>query len=677
MFKAKLPSSAQKLSLSKNVVSVKQASYFVIILFIFLFRFFGRWFGSLPLLSRLGLWRAIWAGFDRITTRYIAFMDRDRKNEISRVDVIELAIQNMKVKKVRTVITIGGMMIGICSIVFLVSIGYGLQQLVIQRVARLEEIRQADVSPQPGGKVVINDKTLADFTNFPTVESALPLIAVVGRVTYQSSVSDVAVFGVTSEYLEQSAIKPARGKVFESNEISTSVSEAMVDEEETEPQEPALGNDIGEVDFNIDDGAWIRVRAEPSTDGQILGYTKFDDAYRTGMEVWGEEYASTDNPSLGKSAQDAENVWLGRWVRAEVPLWKQQACAADAESDCTTEYVPVEVEGEQSIKEGYFAEIGMTITGAQPSPVKTTSDIITDSQKEEDEIAEILATIEFASQSAVVVEQPPKQVPLGKESKRLAVVNRAFLNVLGLKESEAIDQTFTASFVIIGGLLADVSEKVESVPAEYTIIGITPDDETPIVYVPFIDLRSMGIQNYSQVKITVEKDKDLPKIRQQIEAMGFATRSVADTVAQINTLFGTLRLILALLGLVALSIAALGMFNTLTVSLLERTREVGLLKAMGMRSDEVRELFLAESVVMGAFGGIGGLIAGFLLGKLLGIILSLFSLAKGEGMLTISYIPFVMAVGIVLLSLTVGVLTGLYPSKRATRISALDALRYE
>ena len=69
----------------------------------------------------------------------------------------------------------------------------------------------------------------------------------------------------------------------------------------------------------------------------------------------------------------------------------------------------------------------------------------------------------------------------------------------------------------------------------------------------------------------------------QVEALGFSTRSVADTVKQIDRLFATARVLLAVLGFVALSIAALGMFNTLTVSLLERTREVGLMKAMGMR----------------------------------------------------------------------------------------------
>ena len=130
----------------------------------------------------------------------------------------------MKSKRTRTSITVGGMTIGIGAIVFLVSMGYGFERLVITRVARLDEMKQADVSPQPGGKVKINDQTLANFKEITSVDMALPLIAVVGRVNYLNSVTDMAVYGVTTDYLKQSAIKPVDGKVFESNELSFDVS---------------------------------------------------------------------------------------------------------------------------------------------------------------------------------------------------------------------------------------------------------------------------------------------------------------------------------------------------------------------------------------------------------------------------------------------------------------------
>ena len=219
--------------------------------------------------------------------------------------------------------------------------------------------------------------------------------------------------------------------------------------------------------------------------------------------------------------------------------------------------------------------------------------------------------------------------------------------------------------------------KVESVPVEYEIIGLVPGDASPIMYVPFLDLRSMGITRYSQVRVMANNANELQKVRDIISNLGYSSTSVADTVTQIRSLFSTARFVLALLGFVALGVASLGMFNTLTVSLLERIREVGVMKAMGMKSSEVKSLFLTESMLMGFFGGVVGIIIGSLGGFSLSVLLSTFSIFKGYGFLNISSMPIAFTITITALSLLVGFITGLYPARRATKISALNALRYE
>jgi putative ABC transport system permease protein len=258
-----------------------------------------------------------------------------------------------------------------------------------------------------------------------------------------------------------------------------------------------------------------------------------------------------------------------------------------------------------------------------------------------------------------------------------AVVNRGFIKVLGLDENQAIGQKFSVTFIATGKLLNEDQDRIESIPVEYSIIGVTPDERTPLFYVPFVHLSSLGIHNYSQAKVVVNKEQNLAEVRENIESMGYSTTSVSDTVSQINSLFATLRMLLALVGMVALSVASLGMFNTLTVSLLERTREVGLLKAMGMKSYEVRDLFLAESMIMGSLGGILGITFGLLIGFILELILSAFSVVKGAGFLSIISIPLPFAATIIVLSFLVGILTGIYPARRAKKITALNALRYE
>lgn len=629
-------------------------------------------------LSKLHLPRklltAIQSPWSKVYLKFVPVFDF-RTTSISRLDLIDIAIRNMQGKRVRSTITVGGMAIGIGAIVFLVSIGYGLEHLVISRVARLDEMRQIDVSPQTGGKIKITDKTLNDFKEIGSVEKVLPLIAVVGRVNYQSSVSDMAVYGVTTEYLKQSAIRPVQGKIFDSEELSMEVPYGLSPEVvgvSTESLTGQVGEKIQDVEFTISPNQWIRVREKPDPKSKILGYTKRTEGTYSGEEYWGGSYEAKDN--IGSIGRDENGDPLGKWIKAKIYLWENKTCDIATQPDCERgKFLPLKEDLAQVQREGYFAEVNVNLAG---SSIKEANVLGVTTQKEASDTVS-LTWVEIASEAGVIKPPDSKSVSLGASAVKQAVVNRAMLKVLGIKEGEAVGKTFSASYVVVGDLLSDSKERIESEPAEYSIVGVTPDDKTPIFYVPFIDLRTLGITNYSQGKVVVKSQADLAKSRKQIEAMGYVTRSVADTVAQITSLFTTAKTILALLGMVALSVAALGMFNTLTVSLLERIREVGLMKAMGMKSSEVQELFLTESMIMGFFGGILGIILGFIAGKLVGVILSFLALFKGVGIVDVSYIPPSFVLGVIILSLLVGILTGIYPARRATKISALDALRYE
>lgn len=487
---------------------------FVFLLVVYVVHATLNWFLSLPIFPKFIKVKLISVS-NKIYESILSIIDPQPKSSFSRVYLIELSLKNMRIKRTRTLVTMGGMAIGIAFIVFLVSMGYGLENLVISRVVRLDELRQTDVAPGLSSELNLNDATIAKFKQIQNVKSVMPVIAVVGKISYQQSASDLAVYGVNTEYLKNSAIQPVAGKIFE-------------------------------------DG------------GQNLN-----------------------------------------------------------------------------------------VLGVNTLP-----------------------QIDVASSSADAAIQT-KTVNLSSEARHLAVVSRSVLQVLNLTENTAVGKKVSLSFVVVGDLLSDPGTKLESFPAEYTIVGVTSDDGTPLVYVPFFDLRSLGIVKYSQLKIIVDEGQHLNKVRSAIEAAGYSTTSVVDTVQQIEQIFSSLRLLLAVVGLVALMVAALGMFNTLTVSLLERTREVGLMKAMGMKSVEVKELFLTESMIMGFYGGLVGLILGFLMGRVLSLILSLVSLSKGVGVLDVAYVPPLFVLAVLLLSIIVGVIAGYFPARRATKISALNALRYE
>lgn len=628
---------------------------------------------------------------------------------INRLNLIELAIRNMGYKKTRSIITIGGMAVGIGAIVFLVSIGFGLQELVIGRVARLEELKQAEVTSQTGSKVDIDDKTINDIKNIPEVNDVQPLIAVVGRVSFNDSVSDVAAFGVTSRYLESSAIRPVRGRIFESNDLTVSL---VKDEDENvlgvedKRQIAEYGEKIQNVDFVIEQGAWLPVREGPSAKSRLLGYTRRVPGTQYGEEYWGSSYIS-DN-GVGSVGTDIDGNSLGKWVKSTFRLWSKEICLLSENPDCEENQYVLQRDGETHIEEvGYIIERDMSVREMYAID-KMTGDVLGEATDEasveltqinKDDINIVSNALKTSSEddsfsdfnldasSAALLQAEGiiasnsaagsfKEVEVDKRAVKEAVVNRAMLSLLGIDEGQAIGKNFEVSFVVVGNL-TDGEEKIQSVPTQYEIVGIDPETDTPFFYVPFIDLRSLGVTKYSQLKVISIDEGALAKIRQQIEVFGYATSSVTDTVERITSFFSSLRIVLALLGGVALAVASLGMFNTLTVSLLERTREVGLMKAMGMRSYEVRELFLTESMIMGFFGGLLGIGLGIGGGYIISIILSIFSLSKGSGIIIISHTPFLFVAMTMLFAMFVGLATGIYPARRATKISALNALRYE
>ena len=401
---------------------------------------------------------------------------------------------------------------------------------------------------------------------------------------------------------------------------------------------------------------------------------------------------------------DEKGEVLGRWIQAKVPLYEETGEGKVVPS--------LDELGFPVWETGYLIERDLQVVGRKEIfgqtqegsvlGVSESSPSATDSQNSEDEIVASesaiavveagTASAEFASSATstdsagiewVELKSTPsaalsqdkldfKQSPSGK-----AIISSAMLKIFNLKPAEAVGNKFSVSFIVVKSLMPEINGRMMTDEVEYEIIGVVDDNVSAYFYVPFIDLRKAGVSNFSQARFVVARKEDLAGVRHEIETFGYRTTSTADTVAQIESFFATARLLLGFLGIVALAVAVLGMFNTLTVSLLERTREIGGMKAMGMLSIDVRDLLLAEAMIMGICGGLFGLFLGFVAGKLLSIIVSLLSLVQGQGIIDMAYVPPGFVVFIIITSFVVGVITGIYPAKRATKISALDALRYE
>ena len=258
------------------------------------------------------------------------------------------------------------------------------------------------------------------------------------------------------------------------------------------------------------------------------------------------------------------------------------------------------------------------------------------------------------------------------------VVNQAVLNLIGEDKSTVLGKDINLDLIIPAELRenpADGLKVADTVSVK--IVGLMDDTSAPIVYVPIELLKSSGATKFTSLKVKVDNKDNIATLRKQLENIGFSTEYVGDTVNEIAQVFSLFRIILAAFGLVALVVAALGTFNTLTISLLEKIKEVGLFKALGMRNKDVYKLFLSESLIIGVLGGIIGLALGWSVGQIVNEILSYLAHKSSAEPISLFLTPWVFAVGIALFSIVVGFLTGWYPSKRAVKIDPLDALRYE
>lgn len=182
---------------------------------------------------------------------------------------------------------------------------------------------------------------------------------------------------------------------------------------------------------------------------------------------------------------------------------------------------------------------------------------------------------------------------------------------------------------------------------------------------------------YDNLKVVVEDVENLPEVEESIRKAGFDTQSEAGSAEEIKKSNMVVTMILGGIGSVAFIVSAIGIINTMLMSIYERQKEIGVMKVIGASVDDVRSMFLIESGFIGFFGGIVGLIISLIVG------LAINSLAANSGFFgsmngeasKIIIIPIWLSLVGVGFSSMVGVLAGYIPARRATRLSAIEALR--
>ena len=182
---------------------------------------------------------------------------------------------------------------------------------------------------------------------------------------------------------------------------------------------------------------------------------------------------------------------------------------------------------------------------------------------------------------------------------------------------------------------------------------------------------------YTALTVRVNSPKDVAAVEAAIKKMGFNAFSLLDATKGLRLVFTVFDLFLGLFGSLALTVASLGIINTLVMAILERRREIGVLKALGATDGDVKSLFFAEAAAMGFFGGLCGVALGWFIGQALTWGTGLYLRQQDLPSVKISYVPWWLALSAIAFATFVSLLAGLYPASRAARLNPVDALRYE
>lgn len=182
---------------------------------------------------------------------------------------------------------------------------------------------------------------------------------------------------------------------------------------------------------------------------------------------------------------------------------------------------------------------------------------------------------------------------------------------------------------------------------------------------------------YSSIQVRVDDMKHIDTVTEELKAMDVGVFSIMDQLDEIKRVFLIMNSMLGAIGAIALIVAGLGIINTMVMSILERQREIGIMKAIGGSENEIRMIFIVEVGVIGLVGALFGLLLGWLVTRVANMVMNTQILPNDMEPVNLFYFPAWLVLGAIAFSILISLAAGLYPAARAAHIDPVKALRHD
>ncbi len=237
----------------------------------------------------------------------------------------------------------------------------------------------------------------------------------------------------------------------------------------------------------------------------------------------------------------------------------------------------------------------------------------------------------------------------------------------------------------VAGALNGAPPKPEETPCR--IVGIVERETGPggigvqvtPVMLPLAFAKKMSVRAnvYLSLTVKVAGAQYTQDVEDAIKKKGLSAFSVNDALQGAKRAFIILDIVLSLIGSIALAVSSLGIVNTMVMSILERTREIGIMKAIGGSDADVRRIFLIEASAIGCLGGIAGVALGWAVGRIINFGANIYIQQQGGTPGNLFSLPFWLIGGAIGFSIVISLLAGSYPARRAARLDPIQALRHD